>query len=341
MISKIRKQIANDLNVIKFTDETEQDYNQRIIYSAAAMWIRSLIYSNYTNDSNWSNVDILFVQSNLAKIISKYLEIFTVNIDWLESDTKKNTKNIEMDIANVIIQEMIDTHCISEVHDRKISPVARNTFMIGNNCLIHGLNIFDRDIKSVGVSQWKIAEKEKFAIPKKIIDVKGKDYYEVMESNFEWQETTIDSNFLIFLVGKTRGYSRAWGELEIDTLQNGIFLLKEEHAYTGGYLLLKKNQDKYFVCSLDPWYAETREIYRIMYALNLKNSTPARFRIKEFKEYVILFLPSALPEYENRILLSSSWPYSNYADKFTRIIPIDLWNEIKKMIIEIGGEIVK
>ena len=50
MIDELRTKISNDLQIIKFKGESIRDYNQRIIYSALSMWVRSLLNGNSIND---------------------------------------------------------------------------------------------------------------------------------------------------------------------------------------------------------------------------------------------------------------------------------------------------
>ena len=92
---------------------------------------------------------------------------------------------------------------------------------------------------------------------------------------------------------------------------------------------------------LDSWYVNNKEIYRMMYALNASNDTPARFRIREYDDYVILYYASALPDEENRLIQSISWPYSTYSDKYSRIIPRNVWNIALENIEKVGAIITK
>lgn len=119
-----------------------------------------------------------------------------------------------------------------------------------------------------------------------------------------------------------------------------VLFTKEQSEFNGGYLLLEKGNSTLQIASIDPWYIETREIYRIMYALNYENGTPAKHTLRDYGEYKVLYLASALPDYENRILLSLSWPYRYFSDKYARIISNDNIQIIEKLISDIGAEFV-
>ena len=78
-----------------------------------------------------------------------------------------------------------------------------------------------------------------------------------------------------------------------------------------------------------------------MYALNLYNGTPTKFRIKDKGDYFVLFYPSRLPEEENKMLFSLSWPYSSYQGKFARIFPKQVMGFVIEEIENIGAYISK
>ena len=109
MIDELRTKISNDLQIIKFKGESIRDYNQRIIYSALSMWVRSLLNGNSINDFNGdidkTFPDFLYVQSNLSKIAQSFLTSFECNPDWL--DMNDNYNSVSMAISRTIINEMI------------------------------------------------------------------------------------------------------------------------------------------------------------------------------------------------------------------------------------------
>ena len=56
MQNELQIRIAKDLNIIKFNSESENEYNQRIVYSAVSLWVRTLIYGNSINDMRQDSV---------------------------------------------------------------------------------------------------------------------------------------------------------------------------------------------------------------------------------------------------------------------------------------------
>lgn len=121
-------------------------------------------------------------------------------------------------------------------------------------------------------------------------------------------------------------------------LPYGISLLKSVEI-DAGYILVKKENNRLYTARLDKWYYDENEIYRISYALDRHNETPAIFEVEFFDDYVILHSHSKLPNSEMRILLMSSWPKRFYNDIFYRIIPRFLWDDVEDILINLGIKI--
>lgn len=339
MINEVCRKIGCDLNITKFKNETENEYTQRVIFSASSMWVRMLIYGKSVEDFGNVYPDIMYVQTRLAKVINGYLECMEVNLDWITVNDAGG--KIEMKLASAIITEMLETYNIGEVNERQLCHVPYNHFSYGNWVQIRGNDSYASDIYSIGVSQWKKKEVDaEYEIESKIIDQKGENYVGHLRNNSTWKTVSDILNFNIFQVGLERGYSKCWKPYINSKVKDGFYLIKEQSEFNGGYSLLEKKNGILQIATIEPWYIETREIYRIMYALNYENGTPAKFRLRVHEDYIILALTSALPDYENRIILSLSWPYRDFSDKYVRIISNKNLDTIEKLILDLGAELV-
>lgn len=344
MKNELQKKISKDLNIVKFLKESDNEFNQRLIYSAASMWVKSLIHGNSANDIRQGKEinypDIMYVQSHLKKVIKVFIKTLTLNLDWIEYQYSC-VDEIAMDFAGVVIQEMIYTNNIAEINNRKMAMVPHNYYCYGNWYQLRGGMNFSDELISLGVSQWTQSVRSENTIEEhKVIDVKGYKYYDLMLRNFVWKKSSLKSNYFIFKEGSTRAYSKCWVPYISEKVKNGIHIVKEVSEYNGGYVLVKHDDENTQMATLDPWYIKSYEIYRILYALNFKYGTRAQFRVKDKGEYKILYFASALPVYENRIILSISWPYRDYADKYVRVIPTNIWSVAEQLLSDLGVEII-
>lgn len=331
MIEELKKQMSRDLNIYMYQNEMSREYNQRLIYSGLASWVRSLICGNSISDLA-RNVDqkfpdIMYVQSNLAKVAEAFLRSYDIDDTWIEAEGEYNKANA---LASEIIQGMIYLNEIAEVNGRQLAPVPTRKYLYKGWTHLYGNDTFDRKCMTLGLSQWINKKIEGAEENRKIISIKGKDYIEYITNNFEWHNANLQGEYDVFKVGSERRYSKSWILFNDKKLLDGLYLLRDAHNFEPGYMLLRKEGTKLSMSLLDPWYVESREVYRIMYALNLLNGTPAKFRIKDMGDYFVLFYPSRLPEEENKLFFSLSWPYSSCQDKFARVFP----KQVAKIVIE-------
>lgn len=228
---------------------------------------------------------------------------------------------------------------IAEVNGRQLAPVPIHKVSYKGWTHVYGRDTFDRSCMTLGLSQWvneNVSEGEPLT---KIVNVEGKEYVKYIINNFEWQENDLSGEYELFKVGSERRYSKAWIPYDSKRVSDGLYLLRDAHSSEPGYILVKKDAVRACISLLDPWYVSSGEIYTIMYALNYENGTPAKFRIKEMGDYFVLFYPSRLPEEENKLFFSLSWPYRNCHDKFARVFPEQTMNIVTDEIDSIGASI--
>jgi len=338
--------IEDDLKIFRFAEETECEYNQRLIYSAGASWAKTLVYGHSHADSklndNFVHTDIMYIESLLSKVLEAYLQCFDINMDWIESGTNSGLEVYARDLASQIIKEVIYTYNLAQILSRRITPVPTLLYKYADDLyLVRGSVLSEKNVYSVGVSQWKRDEKVKeYLIDTKIVDVKGINYYRVMVEEFDWKKSELDGEYLIFKLGSKGGYSKCWKPISLNEIPQGISIIRLANEINGGFVMIKKIKDNYRINVLDPWYIEEKEIYRILYSLNYENGTPAEFKIKKKEEYYVLRCSGALPKYEDRILRCCSWPYMTYNDRYSRIVPKFLWEIVEKQISDLGINLV-
>lgn len=343
MRDELKDKISKDLKISKFKKESFLEYHQRLIYSALSMWVRSLIMGNSVNDyksdvEDVENVfpDIGYVQYNLSKVAEAFLMVYPCNMDWLEIE---NIPKLAMKLAGRIIQDMIYLNEIGEVMERKLSLVPDRKAFWGGYMHEYGLNTFNKNTFVLGCSLWS-ENVQNEDDTNKIISIGGMDYYKYMVKKFPWKKADVKGNFELFKVGVTGKDSKSWIPYDSGKIKEGINILRDTNTFEPGYMLVKKEKDNLYVVWLDPWYRKSKEIYRIMYALNAANGIPAQFRTKIYDDYIVLHDVSALPDEEKRLILSISWPYSTYHDYYSRIIPIKMWDLAQNTIEKLGAAVV-
>ncbi len=343
MKKELINKIASDLKIYKFELESEEEYNQRLIFSASAMWAKTLLYGNSINDLNdtkkYINVDKRYVTHYLSKVIVGYLNIMDINIDWIIDDEYNNSiEDKSSNLASYIIEELINTYNIADIGGGRLTlPPKKQIYYGGNACKVLGDISHDGSLISIGSSQWKLdVDRNLYIKSKWLINIPAKEYYQFIKNSFKWKSKKLPSNYKIFRLGYTNSYSKCWRTIKFEELPNGISLLKIENQFDTGYILIKKYENDLMISEIDSWYKENKEIYRILLALNYENKTPTIFNVKDNGDYKILYLRTGIPNYEKMIITSCSWPYGKYNNEYARIIPSDIWGIVESQLNFLG-----
>ena len=339
MKNRLRTKIASDMNIRPFQDEPDCNFNQRLIFSAGSAWAKTLVYgrsyADVKNEYDFVNTDIMYIQSHLAKVIEGYLEIFDISREWLGGEI-----NIDMQasaLASQILKDVLYAFNIAEINSRRITPIKPELYKYHDKFLVRGEWPSGKTVYSVGAAQWICtADLVAYKEDRRVIDVEGRCYYNLIEHQVEWHEEALNSNYLMFFEGEKRGYSKSWKPIVASDIPCKVVMLKLADECNGGYFLARKGNDGIEVLTLDPWYIEEKEIYRILYAINYHNGTPTEFHVKQYTDFYELKFSSALPKYEDRIIKSCSWPYGTFDSKYVRIVPRCLWGVAENVLTFLG-----
>ncbi len=339
MKHKLLMRIASDMNIRRFQDELDCDFNQRIIYSAGSAWAKTLVYgrsyADIKNKYDFANADIMYIQSHLARVIEGYLEIFDVNLNWLKEEKSIGLQSSSL--AGQIIEDVIYTFNLAKTNSRRIVPIQPELYKYDDKFLVRGEWPRGKTVYSVGTAQWICTDElVEYKEDKRIIDVAGKHYYNLIEGQAEWQEEPLNASYLIFVEGEKRGYLKSWKPIDISAIPCKVVMLKLADEYNGGYFLARNGIDGVEVLKLDPWYIDEKEIYRILYAMNYHNGTPTEFHVEKHTDFYELRFSNPLPTYEDRIIKSCSWPYGTFDSKYVRIVPSFLWRIAEQALTFLG-----
>ncbi len=232
MIESLKEQMACDLNIFRYGNELAKEYNQRLIYSGLATWVRSLICGNpiteLTESVDEKFPDIMYVQSNLTKVAEAFLKSFEIDEAWIEAEECQNKASI---LASEIIQRMIYLGEIAKINSRQLAPVPAKSYLYKGWTHCYGNDTFDRKCITLGSSQWVNKEIEGAEEKKRIICIKGKDYIEHIITHFEWNNAHLQGEYELFKVGSERRYSKSWIPFANQKLHDGLYLLRDAHSF--------------------------------------------------------------------------------------------------------------
>lgn len=335
------QRISSDLHISRFASETEEDYGNRLIYSALIVWARvQVLGSSYTDIcseddtlNSYHSIDIMHIQTRLSQVAYGMLSAIKHGSGWIKNDDFETMSN---DLAKNIIKQLSFCYELSRLGKRRLTISPPKVAVFQNNQLALGGTGWE-NYYSVGVGRWaksnspNVDYKDIFCIPA----CSSIQYYTMLKNNANWMETELKGTYQIFNIGTTGWYSKAWSEFNKSQIPKSVSLLKSMET-DGGYFLIKNDADGILSAKLDKWYCDEKEIYRVLYSLNAVNKTSAIFKAINNHDHILLHCNSILPNAEMRVLCMSSWPFKTYDDTFKRIIPKFLWSDIEKCLNDLG-----
>lgn len=341
--STLLSTLKRDLKIKQFQNEIESQYCNRIIYTTGACWARSLLLDKSLSNISDSETDIvhgvgrLHISERLTKIIYGLIRILPCDYkrNNIENDDYLLTKSKE--IANDIIRKMKYCYEISDVDGRflttKVQRLGFNNKTLilgGNECQSNSSLIF------TGIGKWStISEKDKSYHELWDIPESHVEYLKSLIENIPLKESSIPDDILIYKY-HNGGYGitdKFWSNQRISKLSSGVYIGKTESGKL--YLINKDNNDIRSIL-LNEWYLDTMTYMRIIYAsANVQGFIPS-VKVHIESDHVELSPNCILPKPENRIIRLSSWEVSDSNNKTIKIIPIEIWNEISEIFINLG-----
>ena len=342
-------QIAEDLQIKKYEYEDINEYGNRILYGAIIAWIKSQIL-NYNNnqeeyestyidmDSDIKGINKRKLLWDIKKVAVGLVKVIQHDKIWLNGKNKDST---EIELCKYIRDMIVFcrlTQIISGANVYIKIPEAKVYFK--NNTLIIGEKTWSNhksDTKLIGIGSWndkqkgEINYKEIFNIPNMNI----LQYYQSLVDNADWKVKELTGEYEFFNSKEANLHYYSWGKFETDKFYSTIVLIRNSNN-NKEYMLAKYYNEQYHYARLDEWYLKEKEINRIMYSLRAKDKNICVFDAEKTKNTVKLKCINELPNAELRIIMLSSWPKRYYDDKYQRVIPIEIWEDIEDVLNNLG-----
>lgn len=346
-MNDLLQNIAKDLNIYKYENESIEEYGNRIIYCSLSAWAKVQILNSSYIDINKENEDYpctsqRYITEKLKRVSEGLIKTIPNTDLWIQG---RNLTASNKGISQYIIEQLNFCYQLSKIKNQYFTAIPERIIYFSNNELILGGTNWNSKLKnafSVGVGVWRNKRdnhnsnyKEIFNIPQCSLY----EYYKSIEKNTLWKLDELDENYEYFCGGKGLWHNKAWNTFNTKYVPQGISLFRKKDSKSN-YGLLYHKENEIFTAKLDEWYILENEIYRIMYALEYYREKPAEFKAKRKGEMIQLHCHSNLPNAENRVLLMASWPQKTYDDIFFRNVPETLWKDVEEVLGGLGIKII-
>ena len=318
--------IARDLNIPKNTNEKQESWMCRVIYSALG---RTALVSLWDHEEFNEPISITHfkrrIEKNLYAYKSLYPEIatsFTVEIDDLVNE----------------IYEIYSSMGYLYHSPNRIAPAAFSSCKCNDIALTRGVSPGDKLFMS-GLGSYDIVRDNKdmltpnlmFVLPKQTLI----ESWELLIKAISWKEDTITQRkeFLRITPPFNRGYWKEGPDLNGET---SLFRVGSPGGYI--YYLYRFEGDKCFISQISEWLTTGYEYRKISNWLlaSRKQLPPIDFCIKN--DLVTLKLNYLLPPKEMDFLKLYTWPINFYKlpSDFNRICTKNVFYALKDTLEHIG-----
>ena len=324
--------MQRDLHIFPYNNEPSSNYFGRLVYSALSHWIRLFVMDKTSEKSDSKSK--AYILGRGKEILKGFIECLPECAKWISEDGKViDDRVLEMviDIRNKMIfgGELVELETKSNVGlpVGMVQPCANGIVRLfgeisGTKSQTVGIARIMEDIHTDVISIDFSA----------IIDID--DYVMNLYKKAKWSKVDDITNYEIFNSMSKRAPYQSWEDY---LNKSKKFHLARVSLYNDlhEYYLLQFDNGEIYVCRLDELLAEGKEERRIILGLRkmYDNQMDAFY---EYKGAVILLrLFCRLPLREERILETYCWPERSFDDKLNYVVPLKVWDEIKRLL-EIG-----
>ena len=323
MNDKTVDQISSDLKIHRFTEETVQLFECRVLYSAISCWIKAIAMDCpvSSRDGGGSGVSRRHIFDRSSSIIEIMCKMFPETKEWFFCGKDHPSNIIRTRLINHgdLLNEGFDTYLALPLKKRiQISDALETVYgVVLDDCAAYsGVSTISRS----GKSGLKCDSQDYLIWFSKYLKEAG--WTSAHPNNDSWQY------FNPYL--KTLNNYSAWQDVLPQDV-DGIVLARMEINKNSYEYYLMKNRGKLYH-RLDPFFMMIGYHRRIMYLLRSMVNNNIMVSMTEFDDHVLVHFNTHLPMEENNLLESYAWPVNGIDDKLEWVMDKDVWEYIKMSI---------
>lgn len=337
MKQQLLEKMAEDLAITRYCNENQDSYVCRVLYSAAACWIKTIALDS----SNIDNCADLGVSKNhisrkCRDIFNELLNIFPIFRSFIKTDERNDWIQIiyqrllsHGDLVNVGFDTNVTLSIPSAVRLTK-DVVCVKGAILQPDCIYSGIATLQKNT-------------DKSFIVKPITSTT--DLVKQYIKSVKWSP----ANELIEEVEYFNPYYKScnneqcWQKKACDSVNGAIFARELDYRYGNykKYKYLLYNPNKAVIHVLDDFLIEREEQRRFMIGLRSIVANKVSAKLTIYSDHIHLHLNVWLPAPESLLLETYAWPSKSLSGKLDWDMPTEVWNYIKRYLINLGLNIME
>ncbi len=330
MNKNVLTKMAQDMQIKRYTGESESNYVGRVIYSALCHWMRYSVMDETTQKCDRKSK--AYILGRIRELLHIMSEAFPVCQRWIFKDLK-NPNDID-ELVRELRDKMLSAGELLEVDDfHNIGlPAYEKLYCSQVYDRIVGLSDEACRPKHIGITRVIRREQDSKSnvIRSKVSIV------EYLDSIFEtgtWYECHNLEDFEFFNPYSKRPPYQSWTNV---IPNSDTRVLARLTLYNGlhEYHLIWKQQDKILNSPFSTVLTEWKEERRVLLALRKQVGNPISAYYTRGDSVYLLNLYCGLPTREQCIVDTYCWPLDSMDDKYNYVVPDLAWEDIKKLITD-------
>lgn len=330
MIDKkeLLRTMSEDLRIMPYLNEKELDFQNRVLYTAMAEWVRAFVQDEMIDDFDGYKIKSKhYLTRKSNQQLKLILDVFEESRDYFNIDRKSYSSSLfrqrmlnvgellELDKGNQLVRSMRERDITEEVTQ------------------VQGKIGCSLPLKKTGlttISPIRSNSQNDFSLnvinPKKFLnDFIRNKHWDVYPHDSKHVEIWHKFKFI-------RNYS----------LQDNVIYLAQQPILYGSNVnyLLKKEADKIRSIEINKKLARIGEHFRLSIGAAVEVNIN-RVSYKKLDSAIMIKLPVRLPQMEMNLIHAFCWPLKNVNDSQNFIVPLEVWTLLQTVFVQLDFQLME
>ena len=325
--------VAIDLGIKRYSVESEAQFNNRVIYSAMACWIKATCQDLPVGGERSEGVSRRHIHDKCSRILSAFLCRYHSSEPWFAVEEANN------DAVGILRSRLLrHQELINVGYNTNVASTATS-----NVCLSDGLEVIRGMLLLTGAMYNGIALTKQPALPEvsSKLDVSPVgEWFDSYVKTAWWEPfdaSKEDSLEYFNARRKTSNMYKCWETVIPKEKDKYVIVRRPVNVSSHEYLLLNTQNSR--MHRIDQVLKDFGDHRRFMFALRSAANNPVPGQIIRYQDHVHLKMRTYLPAKEIQLLETYAWPHNSITDKLEWDMSLPVWNYIGPFFAALGMEI--
>lgn len=324
---------AIDLGISRFYAESDTQFNNRVIYSAMACWIKTVCQDQPIDGVQSDGVSRRHIHDKCNRILSAFLCRYPSSELWFA------VEDANIDAVGLLRSRLLrHQELINVGFNTNVSLTSTNYVYLSD-----GLEVVRGMLFLPGARYNGIALTRRPVSPGDLTkpDIITADmWFDAYAKSAWWEfyDASKEENLEYFNARKaTSNMYKCW-ETAIPKVKDKYMIIRRPVNVTSHeYLILNTQNGK--MHRIDPVLKDFGEHRRFMFGLRAAAGNPVPGQIIRYQEHIHLKIRTYLPAKETQLLETFAWPHNSINDRLEWDMSIPVWDYISPFLTTLGMEI--